>query len=52
MDVKDTILVDIQENKRYKDLPIQGFSGSDVTILRNIFTRYDKEFKKMAREDN
>nr|DAR91115.1 MAG TPA: hypothetical protein [Caudoviricetes sp.] len=52
MDVKDKILVDIKENKKYTDLPIQSFSGSDVTILRNIFTRYDKEFKKMAREDN
>ena len=52
MDVKDKILVDIQENKKYKDLDIVGFSGSDVTLIRNIFSKYDEDFKKMAKEDN
>lgn len=40
MDVKDKILVDIQENKKYKDLDIVGFSGGDaifyVTFFLNI----------------
>ena len=52
MDVKDKILVDIQENKKYKDLDIVGFSGSDATLIRNIFSKYDEDFKKMAKEDN
>lgn len=52
MDVKDKILVDIQENKKYKDLDIVGFSGSDATLIRNIFYKYDEDFKKMAKEDN
>jgi hypothetical protein len=52
MDVKDKILVDIQENKKYKDLDIVGFSGGDANILRNIFSKYDDDFKMMAREEN
>lgn len=52
MDVKDKILVDIQENKKYKDLNIVGFSGGDANILRNIFSKYDDDFKMMAREEN
>lgn len=52
MDVKDKILVDIRENKKYKDLDIVGFSGSDATLIRNIFSKYDEDFKKMAKEDN
>lgn len=52
MDVKDKILVDIQENKTYKDLDIVGFSGGDANILRNIFSKYDDDFKMMAREEN
>lgn len=52
MDVKDKILVDIQENKKYKDLPIHGFSESDANILRNIFSKYDEDFKKMAMEED
>lgn len=52
MDVKDKILVDIQENKKYKDLDIVGFSGGDADILRNIFSKYDDDFKMMAREEN
>lgn len=52
MDVKDKILVDIQENKKYKDLDIVGFSGGDANILRNIFSKYDDDFKRMAKEDN
>lgn len=52
MDVKDKILVDIQENKKYKDLDIVGFSGGDANILRNIFSKYDDGFKMMAREEN
>ena len=51
MDVKDKILVDIQENKKYNDLDIVGFSGGDANILRNIFSKYD-DFKMMAREEN
>lgn len=50
MDVKDKILVDIQENKKYRDLDIVGLSGSDANILRNIFSKYDDAFKKMANE--
>nr|DAU66614.1 MAG TPA: Ribosome-60S, ribosome biogenesis, LSU processome.7A [Caudoviricetes sp.] len=52
MDVKDKILVDIQVNKKYKDLDIVGFSGGDASILRNIFSKYDDDFKMMAREEN
>lgn len=52
MDVKDKILVDIQENKKYKDLDIVGFSGGDANILCNIFSKYDDDFKVMAREEN
>ena len=52
MDAKDKTLVDIQENKKYKDLDIVGFSGSDATLIRNIFSKYDEDFKKMAKEDN
>lgn len=50
MDAKDKFLVDIQENKKYKDLDIVGFSGSDATLIRNIFPKYDEDFKKMAKE--
>ena len=50
MDAKDKILVDIQENKKYKDLDIVGFSGSDAILIRNIFSKYDEAFKKMAKE--
>ena len=52
MDVKDKILVDIQENKKYNVLDIVGFSGGDANILRNIFSKYDDDFKMMAREEN
>nr|DAP29773.1 MAG TPA: Ribosome-60S, ribosome biogenesis, LSU processome.7A [Bacteriophage sp.] len=48
MDVKDKILVDIQENKKYKDLDIVGFSGGDANIIRNILSKYDDDFKRMA----
>ena len=52
MDVKDKILVDIQENKKYNVLDIVGFNGGDANILRNIFSKYDDDFKMMAREEN
>lgn len=48
MDVKDKILVDIQENKKYNDLDIVGFSGGDANIIRNILSKYDDDFKRMA----
>ena len=51
MDVKDKILVDIQENKKYNVLDIVGFNGGDANILRNIFSKYDDDFKMMAREE-
>lgn len=36
MDVKDKILVYLQENIKYKDLDIVGFSGGDVCGYRII----------------
>lgn len=52
MNAVDKIIVDIQESKKYKDLEIVGFNGGDANILRNIFSKYDDDFKRMAKEDN
>lgn len=52
MDAVDKIIVDIQESKKYKDLEIVGFNDGDANILRNIFSKYDDDFKRMAKEDN
>lgn len=46
MDVGD---VDIQENKKCSHIA-KCLSDIDFTILRNIFSKYNEDFKKMARD--
>lgn len=52
MDVKDKILVDIQENKKYSHIRIaDGLSAKKSDILRKVMIKYDSDFKRMAKED-
>lgn len=51
MDVKDKILVDIQENKKYSHIRIaDGLSDKKSDILRKVMIKYDSDFKRMAKE--
>ena len=53
MDVKDKILVDIQENKKYSHIRIRiadGLSAKKSDILRKVMIKYDSDFKRMAKE--
>lgn len=51
MDVKDKILVDIQENKKYSHIRIaDGLSAKKSDILRKVMIKYDSDFKRMAKE--
>lgn len=52
MDVKDKILVDIQENKKYSHIHISdGLSAKKSDILRKVMIKYDSDFKRMAKEE-
>lgn len=52
MDVKDRILVDIQENKKYSHIHISdGLKGKKAEILRKVMIKFDDDFKRMAREE-
>ena len=51
MYVKDRILVDIQENKKYSHITISdGLSSKKSDILRKVMIKYDSDFKRMAKE--
>nr|DAK76104.1 MAG TPA: hypothetical protein [Bacteriophage sp.] len=51
MDVKDKILVDIQENKKYSHIRIaDGLSAKKSDILRKVMIKYDSDFKRMSKE--